>query len=169
MARKKAAQAALAAQGRFTPANAKRALALVKVLGPAVVPVVAPFVMQGAAAARERLDRRRARRLGVAVDDLGQYTGRGGALHARISGAAVGISEVRTKAETTPADIALADESESTLRKLAAAVRAAERMPAARRKAAHRAVSRELDRIEEQLLATLGVWHNNIPNAGQGV
>ena len=40
---------------------------------------------------------------------------------------------------------------------LAAAVRAAERMPSARRKAAHKAVAAELDRIERELLRRLGV------------
>lgn len=156
MARKKAAKAVEA--GGFTPARAKNALALAKVLGPAVLPVVTPYVMQGAAVVRERLERRKARRLGVEVDDLGHYTGRGGALHARIAGAANGLAEVRAKqGGATPADLAFADEAEGNLRKLAAAVRAAERMPQARRKAAHRAVSSELDRIEEQLLAALGV------------
>jgi hypothetical protein len=155
VARKKAVKAVEG--GGFTPAKARNALALAKVIGPAVLPIVTPFVVRGAAVVRERLERRKARRLGVAVDDLGQYTGKGGALHARIAGAANGITEVHTKHEATPEDLAFADAAESDLRKLAAAVRAAERMPTPRRKAAHRAVSGELDRIEEKLLAALGV------------
>ncbi|WP_143218798.1 DUF6474 family protein [Actinokineospora bangkokensis] len=151
MARKKVAE------GRFTPAKARNALAVAKVVGPAVLPVVTPFVVQGAAAVRERLERRRARKLGVAVDDLGRFSGRGGALHARIAGVATGLGEVRGKPGAAADDLAFADGAETTLRQLAAAVRAAERMPTTRRKAAHRAVSGELDRIEEQLLKTLGV------------
>ncbi|MGQ0839928.1 DUF6474 family protein [Actinokineospora sp.] len=150
MARKKAM-----GTPRFTPGKARNAIAIAKVLGPVVVPVVTPYVVQGAAAVRERWDRRKARRLGVSVADLGQYTGRGGALHARISGAASGVAELRAKASAD--DLAFADAAESTLHQLAAAVRAAERMPTPRRRAAHRAVGVELDRIEERLLKALGV------------
>lgn len=145
------------AEPRITPAKAKNAVAVAKVIGPAIVPVVAPFVVQAAGAVRERMDRRRARRLGVAVDDLGKYTGRGGALHARITGAAEAIAELRDRPNASAADTRFADESEGTLRQLTAAVRAAERMPAARRKAAHRAVATELDGLEERLLHRLGV------------
>ncbi|PPK68145.1 DUF6474 family protein [Actinokineospora auranticolor] len=152
MARKKAAESP-----RFTPSKAKNAVAVAKVLAPAVLPVVTPYLVKTAAVVRDRWDRHRARRLGVAVDDLGDYSGRGGALHARIAGAATGLTELRGRAEATPDDRAFADGAESTLRKLAAAVRAAERMPTPRRRAAHRAVSAELDRVEERLLAALGV------------
>jgi Family of unknown function (DUF6474) len=138
---------------RITPAKAKNAVAVAKVIGPVVVPVVTPFVVQAAGAVREQLDRRRARKLGVAVDDLGKYTGKGGALHARIAGAAEAIAEMRDR----PNDKEFAQSAETTLRQLTAAVRAAERMPTARRKAAHRAVAAELDGLEERLLHRLGV------------
>lgn len=141
----------------FTPARAKNAIAVAKVLGPVVLPVVTPYVVQGAAAVRDRWDRRRARKLGVSVDDLGQYSGRGGTLHARIAGAATGLNELRVKDSATADELAFADSAESTLHQLAAAVRAAERMPTPRRKAAHRAVAAELDRIEDRLLAALGI------------
>ncbi|SDC78361.1 DUF6474 family protein [Actinokineospora iranica] len=142
---------------RITPGKAKNAIAIAKVIGPAVIPVVTPFVVRGAAAVREQWDRRKARRLGVSVDDIGQYSGRGGALHARISGVATGLAELRAKQHVPAEDLAFAEDAESTLRQLAAAVRAAERMPTPRRKAAHRAVSAELDRIEDRLLHALGV------------
>ncbi|GLZ41288.1 DUF6474 family protein [Actinokineospora sp. NBRC 105648] len=152
MARKKAA-----GSPRVTPGKAKNAIAVAKVLGPVVLPVVTPYVVKTAAAVRDRWDRRKARRLGVAVDDLGQYSGRGGSLHARIAGAASGLTELRTKRDAKPEDVAFADEAEGKLRQLAAAVRAAERMPTPRRRAAHRAVGTELDAIEERLLHALGV------------
>ena len=47
--------------------------------------------------------------------------------------------------------------TEPRLVDLAAAVRAAELMPTERRRAAHRAVAAELDRIEPELLRLLGV------------
>jgi len=141
----------------FTPARAKNAIAVAKVLGPVVLPVVTPYVVKTASAVRDRWDRAKARRLGVSVDDLGRYTGKGGALHARISGAANGVQELRTKANVSASDLEFADAAESTLSQLAAAVRAAERMPTPRRKGAHRAVAAELDKIEERLLTSLGV------------
>ena len=142
---------------RITPAKAKNAVAVAKVIGPAVIPVVTPFVVQAAGAMRDQLDRRRARKLGVPVDDLGKYTGRGGALHARIAGAADAIADIRERPNAGAEDKAFADDAETTLRQLTAAVRAAERMPTARRKAAHRAISSELDGLEERVLHRLGV------------
>jgi hypothetical protein len=147
----------VAAESRFTPKRAKNALAVVKVVGPALLPVVAPFVVRGFGEVRDRYDRARAHRLGVPVEELARFSGRGGALHARISGAADALTELRERPGSTEDDRTFADRSETTLRQLAAAVRAAERMPAARRKAAHKAVGTELDQLEERLLQRLGV------------
>lgn len=142
---------------RITPKKAKNALAVAKIIGPAVVPVVAPYVLRAFGEVRDRFDRMRARRLGVPVGELAQFSGKGGALHARISGAADAITELRGRKDATADDRTFADTSETTLRQLAAAVRAAERMPTARRKAAHRAAATELDQLEERLLHRLGV------------
>lgn len=142
---------------RFTPKRAKNALAVVKIIGPAVIPVVAPHVLRALGEARDRYDRLRAHRLGVPVEELARYSGRGGALHARISGAADAIAELRERSSATAEDRTFADRSETTLRQLTAAVRAAERMPTARRKSAHRAAAIELDQLEERLLHRLGV------------
>lgn len=122
-----------------------------------MIPLVAPYVMRALGEVRDRYDRARAHRLGVPVAELAKYSGRGGALHARISGAAEAIDELRKRADATQDDRAFADRGETTLRQLAAAVRAAERMPTARRKAAHRAAATELDQLEERLLQRLGV------------
>ncbi|GGS18686.1 MULTISPECIES: DUF6474 family protein [Actinokineospora] len=132
---------------RITPSRARNAIAVAKVIAPALIPVVTPYLIKATGTARERWDRHRARRLGVAVGDLAQYSGHGGALHARISGVATALAEQQSPDR----------ETETRLRQLAAAVRAAERMPASRRRAAHRAVDSELDAIEERLLQRLGV------------
>jgi uncharacterized protein DUF6474 len=142
---------------RITPRKAKNALAVAKIIGPAVIPVVAPIALRAAGEVRDRIDRIKARRLGVPVGDLSKYSGRGGALHARISGVAGAIEELRGRKDATDADRTFADKSELTLRQLAAAVRAAERMPSARRRAAHKAVATELDGLEQRLLVRLGV------------
>ncbi|MFF0144536.1 hypothetical protein ATK36_3288 [Amycolatopsis sulphurea] len=144
-------------EARITPKKAKNAVAVAKVLGPAVLPVVAPYAVRAAGAARELYDRYQARKMGVAVDQLGEYTGRGAALHARIAGLVQGLGELRKSAKATDADRKFTEETQSTLEQLSATVRAAERMPAARRKAAHRAVNGELERLEDQLLHRLGV------------
>jgi hypothetical protein len=150
-------KAAKEGSARITPAKAKNVVAVAKVIGPVVVPVVTPFVVQAAGAVRDQLDKRRARKLGVPVGDLGKYTGKGAALHARIAGAMDALSEMREQPKATAEHKEFADNTETTLRQLTAAVRAAERMPTARRKAAHRAISAELDGLEERLLHRLGV------------
>jgi hypothetical protein len=119
--------------------------------------VVAPHVLRALGEVRDRYDRGRARRIGVPIEELARFSGRGGALHARIAGAADAITELRERPEATADDKAFANRGETTLRQLAAAVRAAERMPAPRRKAAHRAAATELDQLEERLLHRLGV------------
>lgn len=144
-------------ESRFTPKKAKNALAVAKIIGPAVIPVVAPHVLRALGEARDRYDRVRARKLGVPIEELAKFSGRGGALHARISGAADAITALRERPDATADDKKFADRSETVLRQLTAAVRAAERMPTARRKAAHKAASTELDQLEERLLHRLGV------------
>lgn len=142
---------------RLTPSSAKNLVGVAKVIGPAVVPVVAPYLLRAASVARDGLDRYRARRLGVDVEHLARYSGRGGALHARIVGADESLAELESRPDATDADREFAAHSRATLDKLAAAVRAAERMPTARRKAAHRSVAAELDPVERGLLSRLGV------------
>jgi hypothetical protein len=142
---------------RLTPGSAKNMIGVAKVLGPVVVPVVAPYVLKAASAARDGLDRYRAHRLGVGIDDLAEYTGRGGALHARIVGVDQSLADLESRPGIGDDDREFAVRGRDTLTKLAAAVRAAERMPTSRRKAAHRAVAGELDPIEQELLRRLGV------------
>ncbi|MGW5050834.1 DUF6474 family protein [Actinokineospora sp. NPDC004072] len=134
---------------RITPSRAKNAIAVARVVVPAVLPVVTPYLIKATGTVRERWDRHRARRLGIAVGDLAQFSGHGGALLARIAGVAAALADLP---EADPA-------TETRLRQLAAAVRAAERMPAPRRRAAHRAVDAELDAVEERLLGGFGVQH----------
>jgi hypothetical protein len=141
---------------RITAKNAKRAIAVGKVLAP----VLAPIAMRAAASARGAWDDRRARRLGVAPGELNQYSGKGGALHARIAGIATSLRELsaaQSNGARASAVEAFVASTEPRLVDLSAAVRAAELMPSDRRKAAHRAVAAELDRIEPELLRLLGV------------
>ena len=142
-------------RGPLTPARAKRMIGLAKV----VAPLLAPYALVAAGVARQRWDALRAYRLGVTPDELAGFTGPGGALHARLSGLATALVELRQgpEARDTTAARRFAVQNEPRLADLAAAVRAAEQMPGARRRAAHRAISGELDRIEQELLVHLGV------------
>lgn len=157
MALRKRRPDAVPGEPRITPKKAKNALAVAKIVGPAVIPVLTPLALRAFGEARDRIDRMKARRLGVSVGDLAQFSGRGGALHARISGVAEAIEELRDRRGASAEDRTFADRSETTLRQLTAAVRAAERMPTSRRRAAHRAVATELDELEERLLSRLGL------------
>ncbi|MGH3516434.1 MAG: DUF6474 family protein [Haloechinothrix sp.] len=139
----------------FTRKKAKNVVRVAKVIWPALVPVLAPFAVRATSAVREAYDRHKARRLGIDIDSLGGFQGRGARLRARIAGLSDGIGELR--AAGTAEGIRFADRCASTVRPLDAAIRAAERMPAPRRKAAHRAVAEELDRLEAELLHHLGV------------
>ncbi|WP_254126624.1 DUF6474 family protein [Amycolatopsis sp. CA-230715] len=142
---------------RFTPKKARNAIAVAKVVGPAVIPVIAPFAVRAAGAAREAYDRYQARKLGIGVDQLGEYSGRGAGLHARIAGLSEGFIDLHESGKASDEDRKFAAAGRATLEQLAATVRAAERMPGTRRKAAHRAVSGELDQLETQLLHRLGI------------
>jgi hypothetical protein len=134
----------------LSPRKAKNMVAVARVLGPAVIPVISPYLLRAASTARNTVDRLRARRLGIPVDDLAEFSGRGGALHARIAGAVNGLRELAGTG--TEEDQAFVTRATGRLAKLAAAIRAAERMPSPRRRAAHRAVSTELDEVESDLL-----------------
>lgn len=137
-----------------TPGNAKKAVAVGKVLAP----VLAPVAMQLAAMARGAWDERRARRLGVPATELNGYSGKGGSLHARITRISVAMNELSAEGNRHGAEAnRFVQANAPRLVDLSAAVRAAEMMPTERRRAAHRAVAGELDRIEPRLLTLLGV------------
>jgi hypothetical protein len=143
--------AGTAAPKDLTSAQTKRVLAV----GKAVAPLLLPYGIAAAGVARASWDTYRSRRLGVPADQLGRYTGRGGTLHARLSRAGEALTEVEATGDA--AGRTFAQETRPRLADLALAVRAAEQMPTARRKTAFRAVAGELDRVEDQLLAHLGL------------
>lgn len=147
-----------------TPGNAKKAVSIGKIL----VPVLAPVAMQVAGIARGAWDEHRARRLGVSPSELGSYSGKGGALHARIARISMSIAELSANPGRGRADevARFATDNSARLADLSAAVRAAEMMPTERRRAAHKAVAGELDQIEPRLLALLGVDAPGIVTGG---
>jgi hypothetical protein len=137
----------------LSPSRIRRVLTVSRLLAPVVVPVV----YRAAIAARGTIDQRKADRLGVPLSQLGQFSGAGGALSARIAGAEQSLRQVAESkpkdAETKQFTSAITDR----LKDLSAAVTASENMPTTRRKAAHAAIAEQLDGIDADLMARLGV------------
>src|SRR4051794_25106716 len=94
---------------KWTPKRAKNAVGVAKVIGPAVLPALAPFAVRAAGVAREAYDRYQARKLGVPVDRLSEFTGHGAALQARIAGAHDGLAELRGRQRASAEDRKFAD------------------------------------------------------------
>ncbi|MCV7422599.1 hypothetical protein H7K45_18805 [Mycobacterium yunnanensis] len=143
-----------AREGKLLSASRiRRALTVSRMLAPVVVPIA----YRAAIAARGFVDERRADRLGVPLSQVGQFSGAGGALSARIASAEQTLEQVAAKkpkdAETKQFVSAVTDR----LRDLSAAVTAAENMPTPRRKAAHAAIGEQLDGVDADLMARLGV------------
>ena len=143
-----------AREGRvLSPSRIRRTLTASRLLAPMVVPVA----YRAAIAVRGALDERRAERLGVPLTALGQFSGQGGRLSARITGAESSLQQVAKAkpkdGETKQFVVAMTDR----LTALSAAVTAAENMPPARRRSAQASIAEQLDGIEADLLARLGV------------
>ena len=81
----------------LSPTRIRRALTVSRLLAPVVV----PLAYRAAIAARGFLDERRADRLGVPLSQLGQFSGHGAQLSARIAGAE---QTLRLVAEKKPKD-----------------------------------------------------------------
>ena len=134
----------------MTKARAKRLIGV----GTTVAPLLAPYALALAGAVRGSWDHYRAGRLGVDTDRLAEFTGPGGPLHARLSHIAEALNDLD---KGTDAAKAFAEQTRPRVIELATAVRAAEQMPAQRRRTAFKAISAELDGIEDGVLTHLGI------------
>ncbi len=138
------------ARNKARTSTVRNYLGVAKLLSPLLV----PLAYRGATQLRGQLDSARARKLGVGVDQLTEFTGYGAALSARIDGIERALDEL---VAAHPDDSGFRDETTSRLAELSTAVHAAERMPTPRRRAAHQAVATDLDRVDADLLARLKV------------
>ena len=152
----KAAEAELKAarEGRLlSPTRIRRLLTVSRLLAP----ILTPLIYRAAMAARALIDQRRADRLGIPLAQIGQFSGQGAELSARIAGSEKSLRMVQEKkpkdGETKQFVAAISER----LTDLSAAVTAAENMPATRRRTAHGAISSQLDGIEADLMARLGL------------
>lgn len=137
----------------LSPSRIRRVLTVTRLLAPIVV----PLVYRGAIVARGLADQRRADRLGVPLSQVGQFSGHGAQLSARMAGAENSLRLVTAKNPKDTETKQFASAISERLSDLSAAVTAAENMPASRRRSAHAAIARQLDGIEADLMARLGV------------
>jgi len=137
----------------LSPTRIRRTLTASRLLAP----ILAPVIYRAAISARALVDQRRADQLGIPLAQIGQFSGQGAQLSARIAGAEKSLRTVQDRkpkdAETKQFVSAITER----LADLSAAVTAAENMPAARRRPAHAAISSQLDGIEADLMARLGL------------
>jgi hypothetical protein len=137
----------------LSPTRIRRVLTVSRLLAPIVVPVV----YRAAIAARGLVDERRADRLGVPLTQLGQFSGHGAQLSARIAGAENSLRLVTEKKPKDAETKQFAAAMTERLSDLSAAVTAAENMPVSRRRSAHAAIAQQLDGIDADLMARLGL------------
>jgi uncharacterized protein DUF6474 len=138
----------------FSPGRVKRTLSVARI----VAPILVPIVYRAATAARGALDERRAEKLGVPLSQVGQFSGPGGQLSARIAGSEQSLRAVAEKNPKDPETKQFVTAMTERLQDLSAAVTAAEHMPGERRRAAHNAISDQLNGIDADLMARLGVF-----------
>jgi hypothetical protein len=137
----------------LSPTRIRRVLTVSRLLAP----VLAPLVYRGAMAARALIDQRRADQLGIPLAQIGQFSGHGAKLSARIAGSEHSLRMVQEKKPKDTETRQFVTAISERLGDLSAAIAAAENMPAARRRAAHSAISAQLDGIEADLMARLGL------------
>jgi hypothetical protein len=137
----------------LAPARIRRLLTVTRLLAPVMV----PLVYRASIAARGIVDQRRADRLGVPLSQVGQFSGHGAQLSARISGAEQSVRRVAENKPKDPETKQFVTAMTERLSELSTAVTAAENMPTTQRRTAHATVARALDGIEADLMARLGV------------
>jgi hypothetical protein len=148
------AQLKAAREGKiFSPTRIRRVLTVSRLLAP----ILTPVIYRLAVAARALIDQRRADRLGIPLAQIGQFSGHGAELSARIAGAEKSLRMVQDKKPKDAETKQFVGAITERLTDLSAAVTAAENLPAARRRAAHTAISSQLEGIEADLMARLGL------------
>jgi hypothetical protein len=137
----------------LSPTRIRRMLTVSRLLAP----ILTPVIYRAAMATRAVIDRRRADQLGIPLAQIGQFSGHGAQLSARIAGSERSLRIVQEKKPKDAETKQFAAAVTERLTDLSAAVTAAENMPATRRRAAHSAISSQLDGIEADLMARLGL------------
>ncbi|MEV6428405.1 DUF6474 family protein [Nocardia sp. NPDC051463] len=143
--------AAKAERDPFSAGQVRKYLGVARVL----IPVLAPLAYRAATFIRGRIDSRRAHQLGIGIEQLGDFSGHGAKLQARIANAEGALGKIDNSKNGDGPTFVKA--TQDRLDNLIAAVQTAEQMPAPRRRAVHASISNELSGIEADVLARLGV------------
>lgn len=120
-----------------------------------VVPAVAAGTLRASTGVRGVLDERRARQLGVPLEDVAAYRGPAGEVQARILGLRTALADLRARRGTDPGVARFVDSTTARLGELSAAADATATMPSPTRRSALRAVGADLDVVDSQLMAYL--------------
>jgi hypothetical protein len=120
-----------------------------------VGPVVAAGALKTSTGVRGVLDDRRARQLGVPVEDVAAYKGPSGTVQARITGWSSAVSELRARRGSESKVGRFTDTAAARLAELSAAATATLSMPSGTRRAALRAISGDLDQLDAELMTYL--------------
>ena len=133
------------------PKTLRRLLLAAKVVGP----MVAAGAMKTSTEVRGVLDDRRARQLGVPIEEVAAYKGPTGTVQARITGLTKAIDELRARRGTDQTVARFAGSTTARLAELSAASTATLSMPTSTRRAALRAISADLDQLDAELMTFL--------------
>ncbi|HEU0190662.1 MAG TPA: DUF6474 family protein [Mycobacterium sp.] len=148
------AQLRAAREGKLlSPARIKRTLTVSRMLAPVLVPVGYRLAI----AARGLIDNRRADRLGVPLALVGRFSGHDAELSARIAGAEKTLRMVREKNPKDNETKQFVGAVTERLTDLSTALTAARNMPVAERRTAHAKIGAELDGVDADLMARLGL------------
>ncbi|QIS08021.1 DUF6474 family protein [Nocardia arthritidis] len=145
--------AAKAERDPFSASQVKKYLGVARVL----VPVLAPLAYRAATFIRGRIDTRRAHQLGIGIDQLGDFSGHGAKLQARIANTEAALGKIGEQGTEKGDAQKFVTAAKERLNSLTAAVQTAEQMPTPRRRAVHASISNELSGLEADVLARLGV------------
>ncbi|HEU4362188.1 MAG TPA: DUF6474 family protein [Mycobacterium sp.] len=137
----------------LSPNRIRRVLTVSRLLAPVVVPVAYRIAM----AARGYIDEHRADRLGVSLTQIGQFSGHSAQLSARVAGAEKTLRILQDKNPKDAETKHFTGVITERLADLSTAVTAAASMPTARRRAAYTAIGEQLDGIDADLIARLGL------------
>jgi hypothetical protein len=122
-----------------------------KIIGPAV----AAGALRASTGVRGVLDERRAKQLGVPLEDVAEYRGAAGAVQARVAGLHNALTDLRSRRGTDPKVARFVESTTARLGELSAAVSATASMPSPTRRSALRAISADLDDVDAQLMSFL--------------
>jgi len=133
------------------PRAMRRMLLAAKIIGPAV----AAGALRASTGVRGVLDERRAKQLGVPLEDVAEYRGAAGTVQARIAGLRNALHDLRSRRGTDPKVARFVESTTARLGELSAAAAATASMPSPTRRSALRAVSADLDDVDSQLMSYL--------------